>query len=138
MSEESQILVAFGSGIQIVAPQADRAYAAATSVIVYNGQTSTGLTATASKTIEVYGVVNSTTVGSGGMLNVWAGGSAYSTLVNNGRLFVYNNGKAVSTNQTGGQIHLDGGFMDAAKIDGGVVYVSAGGSARYLEVNSGG
>ena len=28
--------------------------------------------------------------------------------------------------------------MDAAKIDGGVVYVSAGGSARYLEANSGG
>lgn len=138
MSEESQILVAFGSGIQTVAPQADIAYAAATSVIVYNGQTSTGLTATANKSIEVYGVVNSTTVASGGMLNVWAGGSAYSTLVNNGRFFVYNNGKAVSTNQTGGQIHLDGGFMDAAKNDGGVVYVSAGGSARYVDVNSGG
>ena len=138
MSEESQILVAFGSGIQTVAPQADIAYAAATSVIVYNGQRSTGLTATANKSIEVYGVVNSTTVASGGMLNVWAGGSAYSTLVNNGRFFVYNNGKAVSTNQTGGQIHLDGGFMDAAKIDGGVVYVSAGGSARYVDVNSGG
>ena len=138
MSEESQILVAFGSGIQTVAPQADKSYSQVTSVIIYQGQTSNGLVATASKFIDVYGIANSTTVGSGGSMVVETGGSAFSTVVNAGSLFIYNGGKAVSTTMNAGGIYVKGGFMDAAKIDGGVVYVSAGGSARYLEANSGG
>lgn len=138
MSEESQILVAFGSGIQTIALQADKSYSQVTSVIIYQGQTSNGLVATASKFIDVYGVANTTTVSSGGSMVVETGGSAYSTVVNSGLLFVYNGGKAVSTTMNAGGIYVRGGFMDAARIDGGVVYVSAGGSARYLEANSGG
>ena len=153
MSEEFQILVASGSGIQTIVPQVvsaspqatyldvdgqTRAYSQVTSVIVYNGQTSNGLVATSNKTIDVYGVVSSTTVGLSGTMIVEYGGSAYSTLVNSGTLYLYNGGKAVSTSMSAGGIYVRGGFMDAAKIDGGVVYVSAGGSARYLEANSGG
>ena len=84
MSEESQILVAFGSGIQTVAPQVDKSYSQVISVIIYQGQTSNGLVATASKFIDVYGVANTTTVGSGGSMVVETGGSAYSTVVNSG------------------------------------------------------
>ena len=138
MSEESQILVAFGSGIQTVAPQVDKSYSQVISVIIYQGQTSNGLVATASKFIDVYGVASTTTVGSGGSMVVETGGSAYSTVVNSGSLFIYNGGKAVSTTMNAGGIYVRGGFMDAAKIDGGVVYVSASGSARYLDANSGG
>ena len=153
MSEESQILVTSGSGIQTVVPQvvstfpqaaylnvdgSTRAYSQVTSVIVYNGQTSNGLVATSNSTIDVYGVVNSTTVGFSGTMIVEYGGSAYSTLVNSGTLFLYNGGKAVSTTMSAGGFYVKGGFMDAARVDGGVVYVSAGGSARYLDANLGG
>ena len=115
-----------------------RAYSQVTSVTVYNGQTSNGLVATSNKVIDVYGVVNSTTVGLSGTMIVEYGGSAYSTIVNSGILFLYNGGKAISTTMSAGGIYVRGGGMDAAKIDGGIIYVSAGGSARYLEANSGG
>jgi autotransporter passenger strand-loop-strand repeat protein len=111
-----------------------------TDTIVPHGSTSTGLTLNDGDTLSVYGSAIGTTVNSGGVEQVYAGGVADSTSVNSsGSLNVSSGATAISTTvSSGGYEYISNGSAVFTVLSGGADYVYAGGVASGTTVTGGG
>ncbi|MBP5586073.1 MAG: hypothetical protein J6Y92_06945, partial [Lentisphaeria bacterium] len=124
------------------------------SAYVYSGADISGFTV--SGTMDLLGRASSATVGQGGVMNVYLGGTAYDTTVSGGGMIVYSGGEANSntvnsggtvtvfgtadstTVSSGGTVTVFGTATGNMVSSGGRMFVSSGGIASTTLVNSGG
>jgi autotransporter passenger strand-loop-strand repeat protein len=129
-----------------------------TVTVVSSGVTSNGITLTAGNDLEVFGRTLYTTIDSGGVEAVFAGGAAVASTINDGAQEVTSGGEAILTTvgsggleivmtgseaalttvEAGGYELIWGGVGIGATLSGGIETVELGGVASATTVSAGG